>query len=114
MPSTSPSPGPYGAVHDRDGQFRQLQLYLDKGLHALLRVAAHLVARNRRGAGDDLAPLDAYAPLPTGGVPGCFDASFCGLPYRDGSLISGGHPAYGRHIDAIAEATVKSWNSVRS
>ncbi|NUS03545.1 MAG: hypothetical protein HOV97_13380 [Nonomuraea sp.] len=98
-----------------DGQFRQLQLYLDKGLDALLRVAAHQVARNRHGAraGYDMEPLAPYAPLPPGPAPERFDAAFSGLPFRDGSFVAGGHPAYGRHIQLIAEATMESWNSVR-
>ncbi|MBF8192725.1 hypothetical protein ITP53_45000 [Nonomuraea sp. K274] len=99
-----------------DGQFRQLQLYLDKGLDTLLRVAVRQVARNKHGAGPgyDMAPLAVYEPLPLGGSPGRFRATFCGMPFRDGSFVSDGHAAYGRHIEAIAEATVESWMSVRS
>jgi hypothetical protein len=96
-----------------DGQFRQLQLYVDKGLDALLRVAAHQVARNKHGvrSGYDMAPFAAYAPLPQGGAPGHFSVTFCGLPFRDGSFVSDGHPAYGRRIEGIAQATVESWRS---
>ncbi|MFI6595588.1 DUF5946 family protein [Nonomuraea sp. NPDC050536] len=99
-----------------DGQFRQLQLYVDKGLDAMLRVAAHQVARNKHSAqsGYDMAPLEAYAPLPAGGSPGHFSATFCGLPFRDGSFVSDGHLEYGRRIESIAEATVESWRSVQS
>ncbi|WP_433444664.1 DUF5946 family protein [Nonomuraea sp. CA-141351] len=99
-----------------DGQFRQLQLLVDKGLDALLRVAAHQVARNKHGAQPsyDMAPFAAYAPLPPGGSPGHFRASFCELPFRDGSFVSDGHLAYGRRIEIIAEATVESWRSLQS
>ncbi|MEV0201751.1 DUF5946 family protein [Nonomuraea sp. NPDC050691] len=99
-----------------DGQFRQLQLYVDKGLDALLRVAAHQVARNRHTArsGYDMAPLEPYEPLPPGGPPGHFRATFCGLPFSDGSFVADGHAAYGRRITLIAEATVESWRSLRS
>ncbi|TQS24153.1 DUF5946 family protein [Microbispora hainanensis] len=95
-----------------DGQFRLLQLCLDKGLEALLRVAANQVARNRRGSrsGYDMAPLEAYAPLPRGVSPGPFRASFCRLPFRDGSLVFDGYPAYGSRIVGIAAATVESWS----
>ncbi|MEU7901088.1 DUF5946 family protein [Nonomuraea sp. NPDC049152] len=98
-----------------DGQFRQLQLYVDKGLDALLRVAAHQVARNNHKARSsyDTAPLAAYAPLPTGGSPRRFRATFCGLPFMNGSFVSDGHQAYGRRIEIIAEATVESWRSVQ-
>ncbi|MEV0232391.1 DUF5946 family protein [Nonomuraea sp. NPDC050786] len=104
-------------AHERylDGQFRQLQLYVDQGLDAMLRVAAHQVARNnhRARSGYDLAPLAAYAPLPQGGPPRRFRATFCELPYKDGSFVADGHAAYGRHIDLIAGATVESWRSVQ-
>ncbi len=98
-----------------DGQFRLMQLYVDKGLDALLSVAAHQVARNKHGARSsyDMAPLAAYAPLPPGGAPEPFRAAFCGLPFRDGSFVADGHPAYGRRIKIIAEATVESWRSVQ-
>lgn len=99
-----------------DGQFRQLQFYVDKGLDALLRAAAHQVARNKHGvrSGYDMAPLAEYAPLPQGGSPGHFRATFCGLPFKDGSFVSDGHLAYGRGIEAIAEATVEAWRSVQT
>ncbi|WP_371785054.1 DUF5946 family protein [Streptosporangium subroseum] len=98
-----------------DDQFRQLQLYVDQGLDALLRLAAHQVARNNHRArlGYDMAPLAAYAPLPKDEPPG-FCASFSGLPFRDGSFVFDGHLVYGDRIKAIAEATVESWRSVQS
>ncbi|MEU4545818.1 DUF5946 family protein [Nonomuraea dietziae] len=99
-----------------DGQFRQLQLYVDKGLDALLRLAAHQVARNnhRAQSGYDMTPLATYAPLPLGGSPRHFRTTFCDLPFRDGSFVSDGHPAYGRRIEAIAEATLEAWRSVQA
>ncbi|MFF5113143.1 DUF5946 family protein [Streptosporangium sp. NPDC000509] len=98
-----------------DGQFRQLQLYVDQGLDAWLRLSAHQVARNNHRArlGYDMTPLAAYASLPKG-EPSGFRASFSGLPFRDGSFVFDGHLAYGDHIKAIAEATVESWSSVQS
>lgn len=98
-----------------DSQFRQLQLYVDQGLDALLRLAAHQVARNNHRArlSYDMEPLAAYAPLPRGGTPSRFGASFSGLPFKDGSFVFDGHPAYGDRIRAIAEATVESWRSVQ-
>ncbi|NUW38252.1 hypothetical protein HTZ77_43665 [Nonomuraea sp. SMC257] len=99
-----------------DGQFRQLQLYVDKGLDALLRVAAHQVARNRHGSqsGYDMAPLEPYEPLPAGGPPARFRTGFSALPVREGSFVADGHAAYGRHIELIAEATVEAWRSLQS
>ncbi|MDP4509400.1 DUF5946 family protein [Nonomuraea turcica] len=99
-----------------DSQFRLLQLYVDKGIDALLRVAAHQVARNKHRARSsyDMAPLAEYAPLPQNGSPGPFRATFCGLPFRDSSFVSDGHPAYGRRIEIIAEATVESWRTLQA
>ncbi|MFC4122108.1 DUF5946 family protein [Nonomuraea zeae] len=98
-----------------DSQFRLLQLYLDAGLDALLRVAAHQVARNnhRARSGYDMRPLTAFAPLPPGAAPRHFRATFCGLPLRDGSFVFDGHAAYGSRIETIAGATVESWKSAR-
>lgn len=97
-----------------DNQFRLLQLYLDRGLDALLRVAAHQVARNNHRArtGYDLTPLAAYAPLPAGGPPRRFRAAFSGLPFGGGSFVSGGYEAYGNGVEAVAGATVEAWRSV--
>jgi hypothetical protein len=99
-----------------DDQFRQLQLCVDQGFDALLRVGARQVARNKHGARPsyDREPLAAYAPLPPGGPPGYFRATFCGLPARDGSFVSDGHLAYGCRIETIAEATVESWRSIQA
>lgn len=97
-----------------DGQFRQLQFYVDKGLDALLRLAAHQVARNNHKARSsyDTAPLAAYEPLPTSGSPTHFRAALSGMPFTNGSFVADGHEAYGRHIETIAEATVESWMSL--
>lgn len=99
-----------------DAQFRLLQLYLDKGLAALLRVAAHQVARNRHGTRSryDMRPLEPYPSLPAGGPPERFHATLCKLPFAHSSFVFDGYPAYGRRIEAIAAATVESWRSVRT
>ncbi|MEV0581706.1 DUF5946 family protein [Nonomuraea sp. NPDC050310] len=96
-----------------DSQFRQLQFFLDQGLEALHRVAAHQVARNnhRVRAGWDEEPLKGYAALPEG-RPAGFGAAFCELPVKDGSMVPDGHEAYGRRIEAIARATVEGWLAI--
>jgi hypothetical protein len=98
-----------------DGQFRQLQFFLDKGLDALFRVAAHQVARNKHSvqSGYDVEPFAAYTPLPAGKIPAHFLGAFCKLPFRDGSFVADGYDAYGQHIEKIAEATVKAWESAQ-
>ncbi|MBB3732541.1 DUF5946 family protein [Nonomuraea dietziae] len=99
-----------------DSQFRYLQFYVDKGLDALLRVAAHQVARNnhRARSGYDMTPVATYAPLPLGRTPRYFRATFCELPCSDGSFVSDGHLAYGRRIETIAEATLEAWRSLQA
>ena len=105
-------------AHERylDDQYRQLQLYVDQGLDALLRLSAHRVARNNHRARRDHpgpASPTAYAPLPKGGPP-AFSASFSGLPVRDGSFVFDGHRAYGDRIKTIADAAVAAWRSLQS
>jgi hypothetical protein len=95
-----------------DGQFRQLQLLLDRGLDALLKVAAHQVARNRVGSSYDLAPLAPYQPLPTSGRPAGFRSSFSDLPCPDGSFVANGHAAYEGSILALVGVTVAAWLEV--
>lgn len=99
-----------------DTQFRLLQFYLDKGIDALLRIAAHQVARNKHGTQSDydMRPLAPYPSLPAGGPPEQFHATFCELPFTHNSFVSDGYPAYGRRIEAIAAATVESWRSVQT
>ncbi|GAB1818542.1 DUF5946 family protein [Herbidospora sp. RD11066] len=100
-----------GDVHEKylDVQFRWLQLLIDQGIDAVVRVAAYQRKRNRR-QGYDLAPFEKYDPLPTN-IPGRFRESFSGLPVIDGSFVSDGHEAYGRRVEMIAEATVDAWKS---
>lgn len=96
-----------------DGQFRMLQLYRDKGLDALLRVAAHQRARNRHGApaGYDMAPLEPYAPLPIGSPPARFSHGFLDMQDLVGEVGRDGYRAYERHLDAIVDATLDAWTS---
>jgi hypothetical protein len=97
-----------------DNQYRILQLYLDKGLDALLSLARHQVARNNHKAHSvyDVAPLESYAPRRPGGSPKQFSTTFSQLPCRDGSFVFDGHTAYGRRITAIVESTVEGWASM--
>jgi hypothetical protein len=95
-----------------DGQFRQLQLLLDRGLDALLRVAEHQVARNRAGSGYDLAPLAPYRPLPVDRRPTGFRGGFTDLPCPDGSFVSEGHTAYAERVVALAADTVTAWSEL--
>jgi hypothetical protein len=103
-----------GSAKHLDGQFRMLQLYLDRGLDELLGVAAYQVARNRHRSGYDMAPFEPYEPLPAGGPPAIFGAAFCELPVRGGSFVADGHHAYGQRIEIISEATVDAWRSLAS
>jgi Family of unknown function (DUF5946) len=95
-----------------DGQFRMLQLYVDRGVEGLLRYQRHQVARNnhRARSGYDLRPLEPYSPLPSGPPPAAFAATFAGLPYgEDGSFVFDGHSAYGDRMLTLAQATLGAW-----
>ncbi|WP_061300750.1 DUF5946 family protein [Herbidospora cretacea] len=95
-----------------DTQYRWLQLLLDQGIDALVKVAAYQKARNRHGSrqGYDMAPFEKYDPLPAD-FPTRFRESFSGLPVADGSFVFDGHEAYGRRIGILAEATVEAFRS---
>lgn len=95
-----------------DGQFRLLQLFLDRGLEALLKVSAYQVARNRAGSGYDLAPLAGYRALPVSGRPAGFRSGFVDLPCSGGSFVADGHAAYDGRIVALAGVTVAAWLEV--
>ncbi|TYB57890.1 hypothetical protein FXF51_39340 [Nonomuraea sp. PA05] len=97
-----------------DGQFRWLQFYLDRGIDATVRLQAHQVARNNRrsSAGYDMAPLEPYTPLPSGGPPARFTASFCELPYGEGGFVLDGHATYGDRLRTLAQATEQAWKSL--
>jgi hypothetical protein len=95
-----------------DGQFRQLQLLVDRGLDALLKVSAHQVARNRAGSGYDLAPLAPYRPLPLDARPTGFRTGFTDLPCPGGSFVSDGHAAYAERVLALAADTVTGWSDL--
>nr|WP_245653383.1 DUF5946 family protein [Herbidospora sakaeratensis] len=92
-----------------DVQFRWLQLLLDQGVEAVVRVAAYQVSRNRHGSrrGYDMTPLEKYAPLPPGEPATGFAASFSALPVVGGSFVFDGVEAYGRRVEAVAAATVE-------
>ncbi|MFC5825689.1 DUF5946 family protein [Nonomuraea insulae] len=97
-----------------DSQYRMLQFFVEQDLDALIRLQAHQVARNshRSRSGYDLRPLEPYAPLPAGGPPERFRASFCGLPYGDDGFVSDGHEAYGHRMRTLAEMTEEAWKNL--
>ena len=95
-----------------DGQFRFLQLFVEKGSGAVNAVARSLRAKNR-GAGADLdAPeLLEYEPIPSRELPGSFDLSLHHLLAEDGEFITDGHDAYGSRMRELAQATIAAWAS---
>ncbi|MDV3220354.1 DUF5946 family protein [Intrasporangium sp.] len=91
-------------------QYQLLQLYVDRGLEAVLRVAAHQVARNGRAkSGYDLRPLEPYAALPADVWPSAFGLSVHDLRAGDGGFVSDGYEAYGERMRRLSEATVAAW-----
>lgn len=94
-----------------DSQFRMLQLYRDRGLGALLRVAAHQRARNRHGvrAGYDMAPMEPYAALPATDPPARFAHGFLDMRDLVGDFGRDGYGEYARRLDRIVAATIDAW-----
>ncbi len=98
-----------GHAKHLDVQFRWLQLLLDQGVDAVIRVAAHQVARNRHASrqGYDMTPFEKYTPLPPDAPATGFAASFSALPVVGGSFVFDGAEPYGRRVEAVAAATVE-------
>jgi hypothetical protein len=93
-------------------QYQLLQLYLDRGLEALHRVAAHQIARNGRAkSGYDLRPLEPYPALPADVWPPAFVLSVHDLRAADGGFVSDGHDAYGERMRSLCEATAAAWRA---
>ncbi len=97
-----------------DVQFRWLQLLLDQGIDALVRVAAHQKARNRHGSrqGYDMAPFEKYAPSRPPSPRDSGNPS-AGCPSSMAVSSSTAMRAYGRRIGILAEATVEAWRTSR-
>jgi hypothetical protein len=93
-----------------DGQYRFLQLFLDRGVDAVNAVARERTARNRgpRPAFDS-RPFAHYAALPPVEVPRGFARSVHDLRDPDGGFVGDGHDAYGERMRRLAVATVEAW-----
>lgn len=103
-------------LHPRfaNGQYRFLQLFLDRGVDAVNAEARHRTARNR-GAHPtfDSRTLDGYEALPTGWFPPSFSASVNDLRDAPGGFVGDGHAAYGERMRILARATVDAWSRHR-
>lgn len=93
-----------------DGQYRLLQLFVDRGIEAVQAVAREHVARNR-GSTPALSALELtrYEELPSCSFPAAFGVSVHVLREKGGDFVSQGHTAYGDRMRSWAKATIDSW-----
>lgn len=95
-----------------DGQYRLLQLFVDRGIEAVQAVAREHVARNRGSRPEIAAPeLARYDGLPVRAFPTTFDVSVHVLRDADGGFVSQGHTAYGGRMRSWAQATIDGWKA---
>ena len=85
-------------------------------MDAMIRVAAPSGGPEQSPRAVELRPGATGALRAASGrqAPGSFRATFSGLPFDDDSFVFDGHAAYGHRIDALVEATLESWESVRA
>lgn len=96
--------------HFADGQYRLLQLFVDRGIEAVHAVARQHVDRNRGSTPAISAPeLARYEGLPARSFPAAFDVSVHVLRERGGDFVSRGHMAYGERMRSWAQATLDGW-----
>jgi ribosomal protein L35AE/L33A len=93
-----------------DGQYRLLQLFVDRGIGAVHAVARGRVARNH-GSKPALstAELARYEGLPARSFPAVFGASVHVLREKGGGFVSQGHTAYEDRMRSWAQATIDGW-----
>lgn len=93
-----------------DGQYRLLQLFVDRGIEAVHAVAREHVARNRGSTPAFPAPeLARYRGLPARSFPDAFGVSVHVLREKGGDFISQGYTAYGDRMRYWAQATIDGW-----
>lgn len=97
-----------------DGQFRFLQLFVERGPGAVNAVARSLRKKNK-GAGVDLeAPeLLAYEGIGAADFPAGFALSMRHLRTAEGDFLADGYDAYGERMVELAVATLQAWRDAR-
>jgi Family of unknown function (DUF5946) len=98
-----------------DGQYRFLQLLLDRGVDAVNAEARRRTARNRGSHPRfDARSMAGYEALPTEWFPPSFSASVNDLRDAQGGFVGDGHAAYGERIRNLTRATVDAWGRHRA
>jgi hypothetical protein len=99
-------------VRFAEGQYRFLQLFVDRGVEAVHEVARASIARNRGSTPDfPSAELARYEGLPPRGFPQAFEVSVHVLRQDSGGFVAQGHKAYGDRMRSWSQATIDSWKS---
>jgi len=93
-----------------DGQYRFLQLFVDRGIDAVNASARRRTARNRGSArAVDLGELQRYEPIAVDIFPEAFTVGMHHVRDPGGGFLEHGHGAYGRRLRDVAVATIEGW-----
>lgn len=96
-----------------DGQYRFLQLFVDRGIDAVNAVARRRRARNRGSApAFAAAEFERYEPIPTTGSPAGFAVTMHHVREPGGGFTARGYAAYGGRVRDLAQATIQGWRLV--
>jgi hypothetical protein len=94
-----------------DGQYRFLQLFVDRGIDAGNAVARARTARNRGSAPTfHPAELERYESIPTTGFPAAFAVSMHHVRERGGGFVGQGYAAYDERMRDFVGATIDAWH----
>jgi hypothetical protein len=96
-----------------EGQYRLLQLFVDRGIEAVHAVARAGIARNRGKTPEfPSAELAQYEGLPPRQFPLAFDVSVHVLREERGGFVEQGYEAYGDRMRSWSVATIHGWKNV--
>ena len=94
-----------------DGQFRFLQLFVDRGIDAVNAQARARTARNRGSAPTfDPVELESYEPIPTTGFPAAFAVTMHDVREPGGGFVGDGYAAYDERMRDFVRATIDAWH----
>lgn len=97
-----------------DGQYRFLQLFVDRGIDAVNAMAKNRRARNRGSRPDfDDSELNRYEAIPLPGFPTAFAVSIHHLREPTGGFVAQGYAPYGERLRDFAHATIEGWTLLR-
>jgi hypothetical protein len=93
-----------------DGQFRFLQLFVDRGIDAVNAVARASTAHNR-GSAPAFVPveLESYESIPTTGFPAAFAVSVHHLREPGDGFVGQGYATYDERMRNLVRATIDAW-----